>query len=113
MFLHFRILIHINKRKYLRQSLNELSLLFTDSPCLLGPKILHLLIALSMARDEVNWLLRHQHSNLNEPNLISFDDLSDLQKDWIDEQLAELLLLIEELRSFSFFSFFFTIFFCK
>lgn len=77
--------------------MRELSSYFGKEPALLGPKALHLLVVLSMARDEVNWLLRHQHLHSND-------------KEWIDEQLAEFLLLIEELRGLFYFRFLFICF---
>jgi NCK-associated protein 1 len=40
-------------------ALKELYLLLADQPGLLGPKILFVWMGLSMARDEVFWLLRH------------------------------------------------------
>jgi NCK-associated protein 1 len=85
----------------LRSSLRELSLLFTDQPGLLGPKALYLLIALSMARDEVHWLLRHQYLHWYDSNKPAKLTKGMQKEDWMDKQLPELLLLIEELRSIS------------
>jgi NCK-associated protein 1 len=39
--------------------LKELAIVFTDQPGLLGPKALYIFMALSLARDEFLWLLRH------------------------------------------------------
>jgi NCK-associated protein 1 len=90
-------LIHRDKRQYLRQSLKELCLLFQDQPGLLGPKASDAFLALSMARDEVNWLLRHQFNNLVLTKQAK--TLRGARKDdWIDKQLPELLFYIEELR---------------
>jgi NCK-associated protein 1 len=52
-------IIHRERRKYLRTILRELTLVITDEPGLLGPKILFVLMALTFSRDEMLWLLRH------------------------------------------------------
>ena len=86
--------IHRERRKYLRTALKELALLFSDQPGLLGPKALFVFMALSYARDEVHWLLRHaenQPSRQSGKAKVSTEDL-------IDRQLPELLFYIEELR---------------
>ncbi|PAA71856.1 hypothetical protein BOX15_Mlig007036g1 [Macrostomum lignano] len=51
--------VHRERRKYLRNILKELCLIFSDQPGLLGPKVLYLLMTLSYCRDEVLWFLRH------------------------------------------------------
>lgn len=102
---------HRERRKYLRTSLKELALILTDQPGLLGPKILLVFIGLSLARDEVCWLLRHGAPNSGNSNnqkgsgiggtgkssssgkSSSVDDLL------VDRQLPELLFHMEELRS--------------
>jgi len=43
----------------LRTAIRELCLIYTDQPGLLGPKALYVFQALSMAQNEVHWLLRH------------------------------------------------------
>lgn len=50
---------HRERRKFLRTALKELGLILTDQPGLLGPKVLLVLMGLSLARDEILWLLRH------------------------------------------------------
>jgi NCK-associated protein 1 len=90
---------HKEKRQFLRASLRELSLLFSDQPGLLGPKALYLLIALSMARDEVHWLLRHQYLHWYDPNKPPKLTKGMTKEDWLDKSLPEMLFLIEELRS--------------
>jgi NCK-associated protein 1 len=69
------------RRKYIRPQLKELALIFADEPALLGrhmlclsmndndkqshilgPKLLTALTALSLARDEIVWLLRHSEN---------------------------------------------------
>uniref|UniRef100_A0AC34GYP1 Nck-associated protein 1 n=1 Tax=Panagrolaimus sp. ES5 TaxID=591445 RepID=A0AC34GYP1_9BILA len=50
---------HAHRRQFLRSALRDLCFLFKDQPGLLGPKILFIWMGLSYARDEVNWLLRH------------------------------------------------------
>ncbi|XP_027196492.2 nck associated protein 1 Hem [Dermatophagoides pteronyssinus] len=85
---------HRERRKYLRAALKELSLLLSDQPGLLGPKTLFVFMALSFARDEVYWLLRHYEnppSRQSGKSKVSPEDL-------IDRQLPELLFYIEELR---------------
>ena len=90
--------IHREKRQFLRASLRELSLLFADQPGLLGPKVVNLLMALSMARDEVHWLLRHQYLHWF-PNKATKSSKNVPREEWMDKQLPELIFLIEELRS--------------
>lgn len=51
--------MHAHRRHFLRMALKELYLLLVDEPGLLGPKILFVWMGLSMARDEIQWLLRH------------------------------------------------------
>ncbi len=96
---HSRRFIHREKRQFLRFVLREMSLLFTDQPGLLGPKALYLLIGLSMARDEVHWLLRHQYLHWLDPNKPVKLTKGIVKEDWTDKSLPELLFLIEELRS--------------
>ncbi len=91
--------IHREKRQFLRSTLKELTLLFTDQPGLLGPKALYLLIGLSMARDEINWLLRHQYLHWYDTNKPAKLTKGILKEDWMDKSLPELLFLVEELRS--------------
>ncbi|XP_070532704.1 nck-associated protein 1-like [Ptychodera flava] len=85
--------IRKERRKYLRTSLKELSLILTDQPGLLGPKVLYVFMALSFARDEVQWLVRHYEAPLPRskarPNTEDFED----------RQLPELLFHMEELRA--------------
>ncbi|XP_077986054.1 nck-associated protein 1-like [Glandiceps talaboti] len=85
--------IHKERRKFLRTSLKELSLILTDQPGLLGPKILYVFMALGFARDEVQWLVRHYEAplprNRSRPNAEDFED----------RQIPELLFHMEELRA--------------
>lgn len=55
----FSLIVHRDRRRFLRGALRELCLLIKDQPGLLGPKILFVWMALSFSRDEVLWLLRH------------------------------------------------------
>ncbi|CAF1006447.1 unnamed protein product [Brachionus calyciflorus] len=90
---------HREKRQFLRSALREMSLLFTDQPGLLGPKALYLLIGLSIARDEVHWLLRHQYLHWFDTNKPAKLTKGMAKEDWMDKSLPELLFLIEELRT--------------
>lgn len=56
------VLMHRERRKFLRTALKELALIMTDQPGLLGPKAIFTFIGLCLARDEILWLLRH-HDN--------------------------------------------------
>lgn len=76
-----------------------MSLLFTDQPGLLGPKALYLFMGLSMARDEIHWLLRHQYLHWFDPTKPNKLTKGMAKEDWMDKSLPELLFLIEELRS--------------
>lgn len=85
--------VHADRRRFLRSSLRELSLLLRDQPGLLGPKILYVWMALGAGRDEVIWLLRHQVEmpNISKKGNKMVDEL-------IDRQLPELLFYMLELR---------------
>ncbi|RWS03999.1 membrane-associated protein Hem-like protein [Dinothrombium tinctorium] len=87
--------IHRERRKFLRTALKELALILTDQPGLLGPKSLMVFMALSFARDEVHWLLRHYD---NVP-LRQGRTMKTHQDNLVDRQLPELLFHIEELRA--------------
>lgn len=83
---------HRERRKFLRTALRELTLLFKDEPGLLGPKVLFVWMALSFARDEVDWITRHaEHWPVQTKAGKVPDDL-------VDRQLPELLFYMEELR---------------
>ncbi|XP_059172093.1 nck-associated protein 1-like [Physella acuta] len=85
--------VHRDRRKFLRITMRDLTLVFREQPGLLGPKALYVFQALSLARDEVLWLIRHSE-NLQPKKYnvkVSADDFS-------DRQLPELLFYIEDLR---------------
>ncbi|CAP24240.1 Protein CBR-GEX-3 [Caenorhabditis briggsae] len=85
--------VHADRRRFLRSSLRELSLLLRDQPGLLGPKILYVWMALGAGRDEVIWLLRHQVEMplIAKKGNKTIDEL-------IDRQIPELLFYMLELR---------------
>lgn len=87
-------LLHRERRKFLRSALKELCLILTDQPGLLGPKALFVLMALTFARDEVLWLLRH-HDNMPLQKVKGSSKAEDL----VDRHLPELLFHMEELRA--------------
>ncbi|XP_025425507.1 membrane-associated protein Hem [Sipha flava] len=101
---------HRERRKYLRTALKELAMILTDQPGLLGPKVLLVFIGLSLARDEVCWLLRHGAPNSgggnNQKNAgtgtggtgKSSGKSSGVEDLLVDRQLPELLFHMEELR---------------
>lgn len=85
-------------------------MILTDQPGLLGPKILLIFIGLSLARDEVCWLLRHGAPNSGNSNSqkgsgiggtgkSSSSGKSSVDDLLVDRQLPELLFHMEELRS--------------
>lgn len=86
-------------------------MILTDQPGLLGPKVLIVLIGLSLARDEVYWLLRHaalnSGSNTNQKGsnsnsgIVKYSGKSStaIEDLLVDRQLPELLFHMEELRS--------------
>ncbi|CAL1535111.1 unnamed protein product [Lymnaea stagnalis] len=84
---------HRERRKFLRLALRDLTLAFSEQPGLLGPKALYVFQALSMARDEVLWLLRH---TFNLPQRKGNVKIS--PEDFYDRQLPELIFYMEELR---------------
>ncbi|EGD73771.1 hypothetical protein PTSG_05464 [Salpingoeca rosetta] len=76
--------LHRDRRTYLRHSLAQLLALVQDKPGLLGPKMPVVLRGLVMARDEVNWLMRHAHAQPPKakakvnPKVFQDKDLSEL-----------------------------------
>ncbi|CAI5449654.1 unnamed protein product [Caenorhabditis angaria] len=85
--------IHADRRRFLRGSLRELTLLIRDQPGLLGPKVLFVWMALCAARDEVLWLLRHQ---AEWP--VSTKKGNKMVDELVDRQLPELIHYMLELR---------------
>ncbi|XP_064476565.1 membrane-associated protein Hem-like isoform X2 [Ornithodoros turicata] len=88
-------LVHRERRKFLRSALKELALVLAEQPGLLGPKALYVFMGLSLARDEVCWLIRHCE---NPPTRTPARSRSLQGEDLIDRQLPELLFHMEELR---------------
>lgn len=86
-----RGLIHKERRNYLRTALREMSLILTDQPGLLGPKIIVVLQALNMTRDEIMWLVRHTCNPPPKGKKLN-------QEDYVDNKLPQLLLYVEEVR---------------
>uniref|UniRef100_A0A663EPG8 NCK associated protein 1 like n=1 Tax=Aquila chrysaetos chrysaetos TaxID=223781 RepID=A0A663EPG8_AQUCH len=81
--------LHRGRRAYLRGAVRELEVLLEDQPGLLGPKALFVFMALSFCRDEVSWLVRHaEHVTKTKT-----------PEDFADGHIAELLFLMEQLRS--------------
>ncbi|CAB1328082.1 unnamed protein product [Coregonus sp. 'balchen'] len=80
--------MHRERRKFLRSALKELATVLSDQPGLLGPKALFVFMALSFARDEIIWLLRHA-DNIQKKST----------DDFIDKHIAELIFYMEELRA--------------
>ncbi|KAH9366078.1 hypothetical protein HPB48_011205 [Haemaphysalis longicornis] len=90
-------LVHRERRKFLRSALKELALVLAEQPGLLGPKALYVLMGLSLARDEVCWLVRH--NELGPPSRAPGRSRSLQGEDLLDRQLPELLFHMEELRA--------------
>ncbi|KAK2861910.1 hypothetical protein Q5P01_001443 [Channa striata] len=80
--------MHRERRQFLRGAMKELFKVLDDEPGLLGPKALFVFMALSFARDEVLWLVRHSE---NMPKIKT-------PEDFVDNQMAELLFYMERLR---------------
>lgn len=83
--------VHKERRNYLRTALKEMSLILSDQPGLLGPKILVVLEALSMAKDEIMWLVRHACNSPPKGRKLN-------QEDYVDVKLPQMLLFVEEIR---------------
>jgi NCK-associated protein 1 len=85
--------LHRDRRRYLRTALAELHQLLSDSPGLCGPKALTVLLALTLARDEVLWLMKHMLTppprGKHRPN----------PDDYQDPALPELLFYIVEVKA--------------
>ncbi|KAM4880931.1 LOW QUALITY PROTEIN: nck-associated protein 1-like [Sylvia borin] len=81
--------LHRGRRSFLRGAVRELLALLEDQPGLLGPKALLVFVALSLCRDEVGWLSRHAEHVTKSKN----------PEDFTDSHIAELLLLLEQLRA--------------
>jgi len=86
---------HRDRRQYLRMAIEELNEIIGDQPGLLGPKALIALLALSLAKDEVHWLLRHHSTPPPRGKKVNLDDFS-------DSQLPRLLQSIVGLRELFF-----------
>ncbi|XP_033752892.1 membrane-associated protein Hem-like isoform X5 [Pecten maximus] len=86
--------VHRERRKFLRSALKELALIYTDQPGLLGPKALYVFQGLSIARDEIHWLLRHFDNPPSKKHNIKI-----AQEDFVDRQIPELLFYMEELKA--------------
>uniref|UniRef100_A0A6Q2XER7 Nck-associated protein 1 n=1 Tax=Esox lucius TaxID=8010 RepID=A0A6Q2XER7_ESOLU len=86
--IHYSGSMHRERRKFLRSALKELATVLADQPGLLGPKALFVFMALSFARDEIIWLLRHA-DNIQKKST----------DDFIDKHIAELIFYMEELRA--------------
>uniref|UniRef100_H9H7D3 NCK associated protein 1 like n=1 Tax=Monodelphis domestica TaxID=13616 RepID=H9H7D3_MONDO len=80
---------HWQRRQFLRIAVKELDTVLMDEPGLLGPKALLAFLALSFVRDEVNWLIRHAENVTK----------TKTPEDYVDPYIAELLFLLEEVRS--------------
>uniref|UniRef100_A0A8R1DFA0 Membrane-associated protein gex-3 n=1 Tax=Caenorhabditis japonica TaxID=281687 RepID=A0A8R1DFA0_CAEJA len=92
------VAVHADRRRFLRSSLRDLSLLLRDQPGLLGPKVLYVWMALGAGRDEVIWLLRHQI----EVPATGGKKGNKLADELADRQLPELLFYMLELRDLVF-----------
>ncbi|XP_073863163.1 nck-associated protein 1-like isoform X4 [Macaca fascicularis] len=80
---------HCQRRQFLRIAVKELETVLADEPGLLGPKALFAFMALSFIRDEVTWLVRHTENVTK----------TKTPEDYADSSIAELLFLLEEIRS--------------
>ncbi|XP_052017113.1 nck-associated protein 1-like isoform X3 [Apodemus sylvaticus] len=80
---------HCQRRQFLRTAVKELETVLNDEPGLLGPKALFAFMALSLIRDEVTWLVRHTENVTK----------TKTPEDYADSSIAELLFLLEEIRS--------------
>uniref|UniRef100_A0A7E4UN81 Nck-associated protein 1 n=1 Tax=Panagrellus redivivus TaxID=6233 RepID=A0A7E4UN81_PANRE len=91
------ISFHAHRRQFLRNTLRDLCFLIRDQPGLLGPKALFVWMALSLSRDEVYWILRH---NQVWPQVIANKKAKELADVGInDKSLPELLFYMVELQN--------------
>ena len=74
----FSAAVHKERRNYLRTALNDMALILSDQPGLIGPKILVVLSALSLAQDEIQWLIRHVNTAPPRGKKVSQDDFTDM-----------------------------------
>ncbi|NXE30419.1 NCKPL protein, partial [Ardeotis kori] len=81
--------LHRGRRAYPPGAVRELAALLEDQPGPPGPKAPPIFMALSFCRDEVSWLVRHaEHVTKTKT-----------PEDFADSHVAELLFLMEQLRS--------------
>ncbi|KAM4700529.1 nck-associated protein 1-like [Discoglossus pictus] len=80
---------HRARRSFLRGAVKELEAILSDEPGLVGPKALFAFMALSLCRDEINWLVRHAENVTK----------TKTPEDYVDAQLAELMFYMEEIRA--------------
>ena len=83
---------HRERRAFIRVALAELNLLLSDSPGLMGPKAIIAITALSIARDEVLWLFKHNSVPVPKGKFKVNPD------DYTDPNLSELLFQIIQLK---------------
>ncbi|XP_065648480.1 nck-associated protein 1 homolog isoform X3 [Hydra vulgaris] len=89
--MQFSPAFHRERRKYLLTAFDEMILIFRDQPGLFGPKLLVALTALSHARDEIQWLVKHKHHPPPKGKKVALDDYD-------DSMLSKLMFDIMELR---------------
>lgn len=82
---------HRERRKYLLTAMEEIISIVSDQPGLLGPKVLIALLALSHARDEIHWLVRHKYHTPPKGKKVAAEDFEDVR-------LPKLLHSVLELR---------------
>jgi len=86
---------HAERRTYVRQELEALWQLFRDQPCLLGPKLLVLYAAMSLAKDELFWVFRHTDSVPPPEKLKKFYKVEEFK----DKRISSLIFLLDNLTS--------------
>ncbi|KAL4635490.1 nck-associated protein 1 isoform X3 [Arapaima gigas] len=90
--------MHRERRRFLRSALKELATVLADQPGLLGPKALFVFMALSFARDEIVWLLRHTDTNLS----VCPEDESIIMSSFVNTMTSLSVKQVEDAEVFDF-----------
>lgn len=87
---------HRERRKYLQMAIEEMVSVLSDQPGLLGPKLLLVLMALSHARDEIQWLVRHKYHPPPKGKKVAAEDYEDSRLPKLLHGILDLLGLFKK-----------------
>ena len=91
-------ILHRDRRRCLRLILKEMYQVLSDQPGLLGPKCATVLVALTCASYEVEWLVRHSANAPKNAHKQLQQATGGGEEVLVDRQLPEIIFYIEKLR---------------